>query len=154
MRIRIQESGTLLGQPVFPKRLGGGNLILSWIFRELKVTGNLFSTGFAISRRAVRKTKQTPLETAQVCMAQEGHKVTLAISYCKRAIIFVCLGNADESKQHSFYIVNNTRPVKGQRLSFICTGVYIIDSSHSKRLSMAHKPHFCSHFWLFSVTST
>ena len=30
-----------------------------------------------------------------------------------------CLGNGDESKQYSFYIVNNARPVKGERVSFL-----------------------------------
>ena len=51
------------------------------------------------------------------------------------------------------FILLNTRPVKGQRVSFFCARVYIVGSSHGK-LSMAHKSNiFALIFGFFSVTS-
>ena len=71
-------------------------------------------------RRAVSKTKQNPPgDWTSLCGLgrPQGH-LGPADQLLRKDDLF-CLGNGDESKQYSFYIVNNARPVKGERVSFL-----------------------------------
>lgn len=108
-------------------------------------------------RRAVSKTKQKPpwrLDKSAWLGEATRSPWPSRSTIVKGRLFLFCLGNGDESKQYSFYIVSNTRPVKGQHVSFFCTCVSIVGSSHSKLLSMAHKSHiFALIFGFFSVTS-
>lgn len=107
-------------------------------------------------RKAVSKTKQKPpwrLDKSAWLGEATRSPWPSQSTIVKGRLFLFCLGNGDESKQYSFYTVSNTRPVKGQRVSFFCTCVYIVGSSHGKLLSMAHKSHiFALIFGFFSVT--